>query len=449
MMSEHSTDRMLWLAILVIPVVAWLLFDSPPAPTRFEPEPTTVSERDQRTENPAIDSDGEDPRIVPEDPVGTRIEPEPIPVAKLLTLKIRALSSRGDLLAQGTPLPLVNSHGQVMAGAGGRLEMSGDGVRWLGSAGSEYPLELSAGNWILDCTFQDPSVDAPVQIPWLVHARPEDPTLPAHLILSGQTPLPPGSRLVVQMLDGDSVLDGGILTIQGAQIWWNRKLVPRDWFATLLTLRVQWGASAATGALLERVAEVWEPALRGENWTWEGSCGVDDRLEAQRQSGEIAAWFEQALNEVETSRDLLLVAGAKARGKRAGLLRDDERFDRMLDHPLAGSIDGLGRGKSFNFKRWRRLIDEEFPERWRAWADPAAVPWPDRHPGAAKNIGLLFHTLSKYSRLESTIIYEQLGKPRHVHDFVADFDWEPVTERSQTLKKIRNFIASIREMIPE
>ncbi|MGE4601350.1 MAG: hypothetical protein AAEJ65_00415, partial [Planctomycetota bacterium] len=62
---------------------------------------------------------------------------------------------------------------------------------------------------------------------------------------------------------------------------------------------------------------------------------------------------------------------------------------------------------------------------------------------------LLFHTLSKYSRLESTIIYEQLGKPRHVHDFVADFDWEPVTERSQTLKKIRNFIASIREMIPE
>ncbi|MGE4633577.1 MAG: hypothetical protein AAEJ47_11125 [Planctomycetota bacterium] len=448
-MRDSAIDRILWLALLAIPLVAWLLFDSPPAPTEFEEMPTTPSHVDVEPQNPTTDPGSGVTNLPQPDPGSENTNTKPTPVATTLTLNIRALSSRGNLLPEGTPLPLLNGQGQVLAGAGGRLEMSGAGVRVLTSEGTEHPLELSAGTWVLDCTFQDSAKSAPLEVPWVVHARPEDPQSPAHLILTGQTLLPPGSRLVVQLLDGESVLDGGILTTEGSQIWWDRTLVPRKWFATLLTLRVQWRSSAATEVVLEKVAQIWEPALRGENWTWDGSCGIDDRLEAQRQSGEITAWFTQALNEVETSRDLLLMAGAKARGKRASLLKDDERVDRMLDHPLAGSIDRLGRGASFDFKRWRRLIDEQFPLRWQAWADPASVPWPDRHPGAAKNIGLLFQTLNKYSRLESTIVYEQLGKPRHIDDFVADFDWEPTTERTQTLKKIRNFVASIRETIIE
>ena len=446
-MRGHPVDRSLWLAILVIPFAAWILFEPPPAPTEMVNQPPISTDGGDSNTNPLPDRNGGDQRDVKPDSGDTDVSAVQTPVEKPRALKIRALSNSGELLPAGTLLPLENIDGPVVAGAGGSLEISTIGVRDLTISGSRFPLDLASGNWIIDCTFQQPSDTAPVQIPWLILARPENSKQSAHLILLGQTPLPPGSRLLVQLLDGENVLDGGILTTEGQQIWWNRKLVPRDWFATLLTVRFQWRASAATENLREQVAQIWQPADRGENWTWHGKCGVDDLAEAQRQSQEIFRWFSLALTEVETSRDLLLVAGAKARGKRAGLLRDDDRVDRMLDHPLAGSIDKLGRGQNFDFQRWRKLIDVDFPGRWQVWTDPAAVPWPDRNMGATKNIGLLFQTLNKYSRLESTVIYEQLGKPRHVHDFVADFDWDPVTERTQTLSKIRNFIASIQQAI--
>ena len=62
---------------------------------------------------------------------------------------------------------------------------------------------------------------------------------------------------------------------------------------------------------------------------------------------------------------------------------------------------------------------------------------------------VLFYSLLKYSRLESTVIYMALGKERHPNDFVADFDWDPATERTQTLGKLRNFINAIREKLSE
>ncbi len=448
-MSLKPIDRWLWFAILLLPWIGWSLFEPDLAPTVIEKVKTGEK---QSTSLPIVREPSREPGREPDrEPTQTSAPIDDSSTAtgigKPLQLQIRALAANGDLMPVGTVLPLEGSQGPLVVGSDGLLKISGAGLQWRTGSGSLEPINFVPGQWVVDCTFQEVSESAPVQIPWVILARHEDPQLPAHLMISGETRLPPGARLVVQLLDHENVLDGGILTTVGPQIWWDRLLISRDWFATLLTLRFEWRVSAATPIVAEKVAEIRPPVSAGQDWVWTGVCGVDDQEEAQRQSDQIASWYSQAMREVETCRDLLLMAGAKARGKRSTVMKDDDRVDRMIDHPLFSLVDRLGRGRAFDFKLWRRLLDEEFPQRWQGWADPTAVPWPDRYPGAAKNIGLLFQTLSKYARLESTVVYKQLGKPRHVHDFVADFDWDPATERTQTLSKIRNFVTAISERV--
>jgi hypothetical protein len=253
--------------------------------------------------------------------------------------------------------------------------------------------------------------------------------------------------MLVKVMFRDRILEGGIELTDGNKLWWSRTLVSESWFAGRLDLILEWDSSQVAEPMRQQIEKLWPPAAREEVWSWHGSLSVDDPDEAQRQQREIASWYLQALAEVEASRDLLLVAGANARGKRASLLRDPQRTDQLYEHPLAPVLETLGRGASFDFKRWRILIDEDFPRRWKKWAAEGRVPWPHRHPGAARNIALLFGSLNKYSRLESTVLYETLGKPRHLNDFVANFDWGPATERKQTLSKLRNYVDSVRTSI--
>ncbi|MEE2856481.1 MAG: hypothetical protein VX949_03715 [Planctomycetota bacterium] len=440
---RHGIDRWLWLAILMIPIAAWLFSDSRPAPTVLNPGDSVPA--------PVVDPPPGDvtrvPQVVEEQPDPVPIPEPPGPPSEPLKLRIRALTAAGELSEPGTVLPLVSESGPIRTAEAGFNEIDGDGLDWVVDTEHRIPLGLPGGQWVIDITFQEPSSSAPAQLEWVALARDEAETLPARLFLSGETELPPGLRMLIKVMYRDRVLEGGIELTDGNKVWWNRTLVSDSWFAGRLDLMLEWDSSQVSESMRKQIEKLWPPAARGEVWSWHGSMSVDDPAEARRQQRGIARWYLEALAEVEATRDLLLVAGAHARGKRASLLRDPQRTDQVYEHPLAPVLDKLGRGASFDFKRWRALIDEDLPRRWKKWAAEGQVPWPHKHPGAARNVALLFGSLRKYSRLESTILYEALGKPRHLNDFVANFDWGPATERKQTLPKLRNYIESIRASI--
>ena len=435
----NLSARKLWLLILAIPLITYFLIDHQPAPTVIiPPEQVAPLELDK----PEVDPPS---GITPSVESVSPIDPEPrwIP----FQCKIRGLTAAGDLLPEGTGLPLETATGTVRTGASDWVEVAGEGLQWTTPNGTQIPVELPAGRWILDCTLQKPLADVPVQLAWAILAREEEGRFPARLVLSGTTPLPDGMRLLVKLAYQDRILDGGFETTESESLWWNRELVSDSWFAGCLALSIELDPSLIRESRRSQLELLWPTIARGEIWSWQGSICIDDPTEARRQELEITRWYAEVLEEVQACRDLLLVAGAEARGKRSLVLRDPERSDRIYEHPLAATIDRLGRGKSFDYKRWRRLIDEDLPQRWSQWSAAGKVPYPHRQPAAAKNVALLFGVLVKYSRLESTVVYETLGKPRHINDFVANFDWPPVTERKQTLSRLRNFIEAIRESI--
>ena len=371
---------------------------------------------------------------------------------------LRVMDSRGNPVAAGLKTGLFQSAGEPIESADSSQELEVQGLVVGGFGSQESGLERSTprleidppptGRWIVDSTLQNSPSDL-LTIERLVLLRPDSPDSPSMLVIPALTKAPAGSRLRVQVVGDGRTLDGGILKVTGEDNLWHLPLVPRQWYAGLLRVEVVWSWEAATGDRQNQVLEVRGQEFAGQDWSWSGTLSVDTAAEAKRQGDKIRRWYRQLLDEVEMTRDLLLVAGAHARGKRAKLVRDDVRYSRMLTHPLAPVLDDLGRGARFNERRWRRLLDEDLPERWSPWVEEGAIPWPDRYPGPARNVPLLFHTLVKYSRLESTVIYMALDKERHPNDFVADFDWDPATERTQTLGKLRNFINAIREKLSE
>ncbi len=435
----------LWLLIMLLPIGGVLfLMQQPTAPTNLDSVP---KDRGEEIVEPAVPEVPETvPEVEPLDPVTPAAVDRIIPELPRI-LKIRALSYSGELLPAGTVLPIDDVDGPLRTGAGGEVEVQSTDLYWVGTAGERQRIDLPAGTWILDCTFQqsqggDPQ---PVALKWVVLAREQQNQLPAQWILCGETPLSAGLRLLVRLYYKDRVLQGSYETTERSSILWTRSLVQDSWFAGQLSIRIEWDANLVSDEVRQQMATVWPAATEGGTWTGEGQMWVDDPQVFRTQQREITRWYAGALAEAEASRDLLLVAGAAARGRRASLLRDPERVDELYEHPLAPVLDRLGRGKAFDFKRWRKLIDEQLPGHWEQWMKEESIPYPQRHPAASRNILLLFQTLQKYSRLESTIVYEELGKPRHKHDFVANVDWGPATERKQMLTRIRNYISSIRE----
>ena len=371
---------------------------------------------------------------------------------------LRVMNSLGEPVEPGLEIGLFESSGEPLASAEPVLKKEVQGIVVGGFRSPETGLErgtprvpvppTETGRWVIDATLQDAAEDL-LTIGRMILVRPDSTEEPSLLVIPARTRAPVGSRLRIQVKGDGRTLDGGILKVTGEENLWQLPLVPRQWYAGLLKVEVVWSWEAATVERQNQVLEIRGAEFSGKDWDWSGTLSVDTSAEAKRQGEKIRRWYRQLLDEVEMTRDLLLVAGAHARGKRAKLVRDDERYSKLLTHPLAPVLDDLGRGSGFDERRWRKLLDEELPQRWSPWVQEGAIPWPDRYPGPARNVPLLFHTLVKYSRLESTVIYLALGKERHPNDFVADFDWDPATERTQTLGKLRNFINAIREKLSE
>ena len=419
-------------------------------------EPQTPNSDGVPSRNPEETAAGTDPvQIDPVNGGAAAGVPQEEPLNETFGILLRVMDSQGDPVQAGVPSGLFQSSGDSIESADPVFEQEVRGL-WAGGDRSKDPasdlkVQIAPpveGRWIIDTTLQKTDSDL-LKLDRMILIRPESVDRSSLLVIPALTRAPVGSRLRIQVVGDGRTLDGGILKVTGEENLWELPLVPRQWYAGLLRVQVVWSWEAATVERQNQVLEVRGDEFAGEDWVWSGTLSVDTAAEAKRQGEKIRRWYRQLLDEVEMTRDLLLVAGAHARGKRARLVRDDERYSRLLTHPLAPVLDDLGRGARFDERRWRRLLDEELPQRWSPWVEEGAIPWPDRYPGPARNVPLLFHTLVKYSRLESTVIYLALGKERHPNDFVADFDWDPATERTQTLGKLRNFINAIREKLAE
>ncbi len=436
------------LLILLVSVISWFLLspvDTVVAPGVTSEEESAGEKSDLSQKNPDDSNTLSDPPVVVA-PADGDDPPLPIVEDPPMEILVRVMDSLGTVLGPGNWTGLLGGNEEELR--------SSEAVEFIDAkqliaGGREYPKQLltpQSGRWIIDTTEQNLDSGL-IGVDRMTLVRPEDQDQRSVLIIAAKCELAEGSRLRVQVIGDGRVLDGGILKVGGLENTWVLPLVARQWYAGLLQVQVTWSWEAATDIRRQQMIVLRGEQFAGQDWLWEGVLSVDTAAESTRQGELIRRWYKAALDEVEMTRDLLLVAGAHARGKRARLVRDDERMGRLLTHPLAPVLDELGRGDEFDEKRWRKLIDEELPQSWRRWVEAGAIPWPDRYPGPARNVPLLFHTLLKYSRLESTVIYMALGKERHQNDFVADFDWDPMTERSQTLKKLRNFIDAIREKL--
>ena len=142
----------LWLLIMLLPIGGVLfLMQQPTAPTNLDSVP---KDRGEEIVEPAVPEVPETvPEVEPLDPVTPAAVDRIIPELPRI-LKIRALSYSGELLPAGTVLPIDDVDGPLRTGAGGEVEVQSTDLYWVGTAGERQRIDLPAGTWILDCTFQ-------------------------------------------------------------------------------------------------------------------------------------------------------------------------------------------------------------------------------------------------------------------------------------------------------
>ncbi|MFQ5654438.1 MAG: hypothetical protein ACE5GW_06880 [Planctomycetota bacterium] len=260
----------------------------------------------------------------------------------------------------------------------------------------------------------------------------------------GGTRLPDGCDVILRLRSAArKTLEATITSTRGGALEGSLTLPQRGAYSGEYELALAWKPASATPEQRQAVEAFHAAPLPGEVEERHAVL-LGRRGEALAQEREIRLFFREAIEEAMASRDLLHIVGARARGKRSKVLRDPLRMKLVRKHPRFAVIRELGRGKNFDFARWRRLIEQELPAAWAPFRDPGRIPYPQKHPREAQHLPLLFATLEKYARLESTLVYVALGKPRDKNDF-TDFEWGPETERRQTMKRLQNFIDSIED----
>ena len=436
-------DHLLLAAILLLPLLAWFLLGSPTTGTLPGTGDTPSPVVEPRVDPGA----GEETPGVAEIPIGE----VPADAGTEQRWLLRTFGSDGSVVS-GKPLPLAIGDGsRISSGREGVSEIevsSSERLQMLLAGDTRLPILLPEKSGELDCiVFDSPPRNVPVSVRFIGFARPFDSEFPGRLFISGETSLPAGTQVRINVTALGRNLDGGIAAVDGPDFSWDSMTSPRNWFGGEYRLRISWRPSGASPEVIREVARLHGEVTGGEDWICEYRLPVGDPATARRQRQEIEEYYSEALKEVTRSRDLLLVAGARARGKRSKLLRDPDRVEEMEAHPFAEDLLTLGRKEKFAFARWRQLIDEKLPQRWQVMGNPDIIPYSEKHPGAARNLQLLFATLYKYARLESTVAYEALGLKRHENDFVANFDWGPETERKQVLERLRNYIDAIEEAV--
>ena len=275
------------------------------------------------------------------------------------------------------------------------------------------------------------------------------PQMSANRVLTrGSTRLPDGAQVTVRLIAAEKALESTLLRVRDGKFGGELPISDREFHAGSYTLQFAWSLSTST----QRVRE----AMRGTEW------GSSDREvarnlgvffgtpeEAAEQIAAMQDYYTAALDELEGTRDLVLVTGSKARGKRNRLLRDPERAARLRSHVLAEAQSKLFRGSRLDREEWRKLIDERIPEVVKKYLSYEELPHRYRVPGAAYNLAAVAQQVIRHSRLESQIIYEHLSWPGSSNDYVSDLAFGIHAEKTQSLTRLRNYVDAVREYLDD
>ncbi len=352
------------------------------------------------------------------------------------------LAGEVPIAVEGGLSPVADEQGQF------RLQIPA-GPLGLGGLDASCPiidLDKNGGSGLLSVHRYDPSEGgAPLLEPIsALLLQPKGGT--PRLLVCGRSTLPDGAQLAVRLLAAGHGLESILLRVNDRKFAGEIPISPRDYHAGVYLLQFAWGRTLATREILDTLDGNAVASFDGE---YQRDVGVffGTPEEARLQEREVRDFYRGALDDLEGMRDLLLVSGAEARGRRSKLLKDSELMARLRAHPLANSTDGLFRDGKLELSRWRRLIDEQIPERVSAYTMLEEIPFGTKHPQAAHNLVMLSQHVRKYSKLESTIVYGALGLHRHQNDFVPNYDFGPETERTLTLQRIQNFADAVRQFI--
>lgn len=263
------------------------------------------------------------------------------------------------------------------------------------------------------------------------------------LLIRGVADLPDGAEVAVRLFVAGYSLERAMVRVRDGAFAGELPLSARVYHSGVYDLQVAWGPNLATRPILANVeGTAWaslDSELRRDVGVFFGTPE-----EAAQQTREIREYYGRALDDLEGARDILLVAGAQARRKRSKLLDEPDRVERLREHPLSDAAAGLFEGRELDLDAWRVLIDETLPAQIAPYLSLESIPFPEKHPRAAHNLVMVAQQVLKYSRLESTVVYASLGLERDARDFVQNFDFDPATEREQTLMRLRNFSDAVR-----
>jgi hypothetical protein len=180
----------------------------------------------------------------------------------------------------------------------------------------------------------------------------------------------------------------------------------------------------------------------------------DEESEQQR----IVQYVRAVLAEAQAGRDLLLLLTWELRDKASepkgspapiGPDRPEHaaRWKLLTQYPpfeVAASILRAADHQRFDVEKWRKLIDETLPARWRRFRDDPELPFPDKYPLLGSNVPILFNQLLRLARLESQLLYQHFGQKLHPNDFV-DSDFGIEAERTQTARRVEQLFRTLRE----
>lgn len=269
---------------------------------------------------------------------------------------------------------------------------------------------------------------------------------PPRLLVCGRSTLPDDGEIAIRLIAAGHGLESTVLRVDDGFFGGELPLSPRDYHSGQYVLQFAWGRRLATTEVPVEVGTDHLEQVDGE-YRRDVAVFFGTPEDARRQETEVRAYYRAALDDLEGMRDLLLVSGAQARKKRSKILDDPARVARLRSHALAPRFDELFHGKKLDLDRWRKIIDAEIPLRIRGYAEVEEIPYLTKHPQAAHNLVLLAQAVLKYAKLESTVVYEALGRKRHANDFVPSHDFDPAMERDVTLERMGNYADSVRGFV--
>ena len=233
------------------------------------------------------------------------------------------MDSRGNPVAAGLQTGLFQPSGEPIESTDSSQELQVQGLVVGGFGSLESGLSKSTsrleidppptGRWIVDSTLQEAPSDL-LTIERLVLLRPDSVEFPSLLVIPAMTKAPVGSRLRIQVVGDGRTLDGGILKVTGEDNLWQLPLVPRQWYAGLLRVEVVWSWRLPLGIVRIRFSISGVRSLPGRTGVGvEPSASIRPMRQAtgRQDSPVVSPTSRRGRNDY----DLLLVAGAHARGK--------------------------------------------------------------------------------------------------------------------------------------